>query len=245
MAQRIARCGPSNIARKLSPAGAHLATRKRRELRSHDGVVRIEQRVPVAVAELCGPARRVHDVGEEHGGENAVVGNLCLVAGEELGDLLEGRRAIPGRPCGGCCARATRRTSRPVSDLRPVLPCAGGTNGSSAWWRTRVGTPTVGSTARTSISLVSRTMRATVPGLAARRSMRAQVVRISSFHGISGFIMRMNSPVPHMAARAPKNPSRSGMLDVSAWPSTTTSAVVRDGCVAAKAPLSERPGNRQ
>jgi hypothetical protein len=53
--------------------------------------VRIEQGMPVTVADLGGSARRVDDVGEEHGGENSIVGDFCLVAGEELGDLLERR----------------------------------------------------------------------------------------------------------------------------------------------------------
>jgi hypothetical protein len=55
-----------------------------------DGVVCVEQRMPVTVAHFRGPARRVHDVGEEHGGENPIVGHVGLVAGEELGDLLKG-----------------------------------------------------------------------------------------------------------------------------------------------------------
>jgi hypothetical protein len=45
------------------------------------------------------------------------------------------------------------------------------------------GTWTVGSTARTSNSDMSGNMRATVAGPAVRRSSRAQVARISSFHG--------------------------------------------------------------
>jgi hypothetical protein len=53
--------------------------------------VRIEQRKPVAVADFRGPARRVHDVGEQHRGEHPIIGNVGLVAGEERGDLLEGR----------------------------------------------------------------------------------------------------------------------------------------------------------
>ena len=61
---------------------------------AHDGVVRIEQRMPVTVADLRGAPRRVHDVGEQHRGENPIIGHVCLVAGEELGDLLEGRDAI-------------------------------------------------------------------------------------------------------------------------------------------------------
>ncbi len=46
--------------------------------------------MPVTVTDLGGPARRVHDVGEEHRGENPIVGHVGPVPGEELGDLLEG-----------------------------------------------------------------------------------------------------------------------------------------------------------
>jgi len=68
----------------------HLAASKPGQLRPDDGVVRVKQGVPVTVAHLRRPARRVHDVGEEHGGENTVVRDVCLLAGEKLGDLLEG-----------------------------------------------------------------------------------------------------------------------------------------------------------
>jgi precorrin-3B synthase len=73
------------------PGGVHLAAPKPRQLRPDDGVVRVEQRVPVTIAHLGGPARRVHDVGEQHRSEHPIVGHLSLVAGEELGDLLKGR----------------------------------------------------------------------------------------------------------------------------------------------------------
>ena len=88
MAQRIARCGPSNIARKPSPDVFTSRASKACELCPDDGVVRIKQGMPLAVTDLRGLARRVHDVGEEHRGEDTVVGHVCVVAGEELGDLL-------------------------------------------------------------------------------------------------------------------------------------------------------------
>jgi len=50
--QRIARCGPSNIARKPSPDVFTSRAPKVRELRPDDGVVRIEQGMPVTVADL-------------------------------------------------------------------------------------------------------------------------------------------------------------------------------------------------
>ena len=68
---------------------AHLAAPKTRQLCPHHGVVCIEQRMPVTVAHLRRPPRRVHDVGEQHRGENPIIGHLCLMTGEELGDLLE------------------------------------------------------------------------------------------------------------------------------------------------------------
>jgi hypothetical protein len=52
--------------------------------------VRIKQGMPVPVAHLRGPARRVHDVGKQHRGKNPIIGYVGLVAGEELRDLLEG-----------------------------------------------------------------------------------------------------------------------------------------------------------
>ena len=56
--------------------------------------MRVKQRMPVKVADVCGPTRRVHNVGEKHRGENPIIGHLCLMAGEELGDLLEGRTPV-------------------------------------------------------------------------------------------------------------------------------------------------------
>src|SRR6516165_5636858 len=47
--------------------------------------------MPVTVADLRSPARRVHDVGEKYRGENTVVGHVGLMAGEELSDLPKGR----------------------------------------------------------------------------------------------------------------------------------------------------------
>ena len=48
---------------------------------------------------------------------------------------------------------------------------------------------------------------ATVRGLAARRSVRAHVARISSFHGMSGLSRSWSCPVPHMASIAARTPS--------------------------------------
>jgi hypothetical protein len=58
-------------------------------LRPDDGVVCIEQRVPVTVADLRGPTRRVHDVGEQHRRKHPIIGHFRVLTGEELGDLLK------------------------------------------------------------------------------------------------------------------------------------------------------------
>jgi hypothetical protein len=71
-------------------SGTHFAAPEASELRPDDGVVRIEQRMPVTVAHFCGPTCRVDDVGEEHRGEHAVACRVGLIAGHELGDLVEG-----------------------------------------------------------------------------------------------------------------------------------------------------------
>jgi hypothetical protein len=109
--------------------------------------------------------------------------------------------------------------------------------GSSAWCTTRVGTRIAGSTARTSISATSGIISSTVAGLAARRSCRAHVDRISSFHGISGLSTCSSAPVPQTRSMSSKNFSvetpSARSPDRCAKPSSTTSAVVRDGCVAA------------
>ena len=47
--------------------------------------------MPVTVAPLRGPARRVHDVGEQHRRQHPIIGHFGLPAGEELVDLLKGR----------------------------------------------------------------------------------------------------------------------------------------------------------
>jgi hypothetical protein len=68
----------------------HLTAAKPRELGPDDGVVRIKQGMPVTVTDLRCSARRVHDVGEQHRRKHPIIGHLGLLAGKELGDLLEG-----------------------------------------------------------------------------------------------------------------------------------------------------------
>jgi hypothetical protein len=177
----------------------HLTTTETSELRTDDGIVLIKQVMPVAVADRCGPARRIHDVGEQQRGKNPIIGHFCLLPGEELGDLLEGRA-----PRVHEVVQVAPR-QRHVLGARNVVSdvlTKGVMKGSSVCRITTVGTRTVGSTARTSISAVRGIMSARVRGLAASRYIRAHVARISSFQGMSGLIRFSNSPVPHMAAIA-------------------------------------------
>ena len=152
---------------------AHLTAPKPSELRPHDGVVRIEQRMPVTVADLRRPARRVDDVGEKHGGEDPVVGHVGLVAGEEFGDLLKGLTPRFDEVVDVAPRQLNVLRARYV--VGDVLAQLGRDDRSSACWTTRVGTRIVGSRGRTSNSATRGIMRATVPGLAARRSVRAQL----------------------------------------------------------------------
>ena len=174
---------------------AHLAAPKPSKLRPHDGVVGIEQRVPVTVTDLRGATRRIHDVGEQHGGENPVIGHVSLLAGEELGDLLE--RIAPRLHEVVIVAPRQLDVLRTRYVISDVLAPLGRENRSSACWRTSVGTRMVGRTARTSNSAKRGIMRAKVPGLAASRSCRANAARISSFHGMSGLRMLQLSRAPH------------------------------------------------
>src|SRR5690349_19873179 len=60
---------------------ADFAASKPGELRPYDGVVRIEQGVPVTVAHLGGTLRRADNVSEQHRGEHPILGYVGLLAG--------------------------------------------------------------------------------------------------------------------------------------------------------------------
>ena len=97
--------------------------------------------MPVTVAHLGGAARRVHDVGEQHRGQHPIIGHVGLLAGEELGDLLEGLapwldvvihvapwqlNVFRVRECGlrcTCPTRAGRRVVRVVDDQSGHANC--------------------------------------------------------------------------------------------------------------------------
>ena len=83
-AQRIARAGPSKVARKPSPAVSTSRPRKRASCAPDRRVVRLEQLAPAPVAELARALGRADDVGEEHRREHAVRLGRLAHAGQEL-----------------------------------------------------------------------------------------------------------------------------------------------------------------
>ena len=132
-AQRIARAGPSNVAKNPSPAVSTSRPSKRASSRRTDRVVLLEQLAPAAVAELGGALGRADDVGEEHRREHAVGRRVSRMPGQELADLR--RPSRPGRTTGRGRLREARRTSRPGSSGRGSARSRRGTRGRPAGGR--------------------------------------------------------------------------------------------------------------
>ena len=153
--------------------------------------------MPVAVADLRRPARRVDDVGEKHRREDPVVGHLGLVPGEELGDLL--KRLTPRFD--EVVDVAPRQLD--VLRARYVVGDVPAQLGRYDWIVGVVDNESWHADCRKQRSHVQlgqvRQHEGDGPRAAAERSCRAQLARISSFHGMSGFARCANSPVPHMA----------------------------------------------
>jgi hypothetical protein len=94
--------GPVEAREEAVARRVELAASVARQLAADQAVVRRQELSPAAVAELCGPGRRAHDVGEEHGGEHALgrcLGALPLLPGrqQERFDLVQDRRRVAGR----------------------------------------------------------------------------------------------------------------------------------------------------
>ena len=115
-AQRIARAGPSKLARKPSPAVSISRPRKRSSCAAHGGVVRLEQLAPAPVAELGRALGRADDVGEEHRRQHAV--RLVAPPARRSGTRgsPRGSRRRRCRPTGCGRSRAARRTA--LRDVR-------------------------------------------------------------------------------------------------------------------------------
>ena len=148
-AQRIARAGPSNEAKKPSPAVSSSRPRKRASWRAHDGVVPLEQLAPAAVAELGRLCGRADDVGEEDGREHAVgLGGIPAAAladsGEEALDLVA--RAAPDRRERHVPLARQLDEARAGNLVGGVAGRPRSAGSSSVRWRTSVGTRIVGST---------------------------------------------------------------------------------------------------
>ena len=96
-AQRIARAGPSKVARKPSPVRLTSRPRWRSSARRKSASWRSsrtrQSRSPSSAARSVEP----HDVGEQHGREHAVGLALVALAGEELLDLADDDLAVAQR----------------------------------------------------------------------------------------------------------------------------------------------------
>src|SRR5262245_13883079 len=90
-AQRIARPGPSNVARKPSPAIFTSWPRNRAQLPPHDGVVLLEQLAPIPISQLHRSFRRVNNVSEEDRRQDAIRFRAMANAGKKFFDLIEER----------------------------------------------------------------------------------------------------------------------------------------------------------
>ena len=146
--------------------------------------MRIEQRTPVTITHLRGPARRVHDVGEQHRGENPIIGHFGVLPGEELRYRLEGlaprlHEVIDVAP-------RQLNISRAIDVIGDVLAQHGRDDRVVGVVKDERGHPDsredrphvqVGHQGHHGASLL---------GLAVMRSIRAHAARISSFHGMSG-----------------------------------------------------------
>ena len=113
-AQRIARAGPSKVAKKPSPAVSISWPSKRLELLPDDGVMPLQQLAPAPVAELGRLLGRADDVREEDRREHAVGLRPAARAGQELLDLVDNRIGITGPQ--------RVRVSRQLDELRSRYP---------------------------------------------------------------------------------------------------------------------------
>jgi hypothetical protein len=92
-AQRIARAGPSKVAKNPSPA-VSTSSAIPLEFPPHDPVMRVEEGAPWTVGQCRGALGRAYDVGEEHGGEDAVDFRDRPHAGKELLGLAQHRLSV-------------------------------------------------------------------------------------------------------------------------------------------------------
>jgi len=95
--QRIARAGPSKLARNIS-GSVDLTAAETLELTPHRGMVRVEELTPAPVADLACAFGRADNVREQHGREHAVGLVRLAHSGQELPDLVEDLVAFDARP---------------------------------------------------------------------------------------------------------------------------------------------------
>ena len=88
-AQRTARAGPSNVARKPSPVVLVSFPRKARQFLSHNGVIRVQKIAPARVPKLGGALGGGGDVDEEHRRQDPIGGIDWALAGDEFLDVRQ------------------------------------------------------------------------------------------------------------------------------------------------------------
>jgi hypothetical protein len=100
--------------------GVDLSTSETPQFVAHRAVVRVEERMPPLIAQRGGTGRGCDDVGEDHGGENAIDLDDGSLTGQELGDLVCDYVQLRG--CGGVPARELDegRAFDVVSEVAPV-----------------------------------------------------------------------------------------------------------------------------
>ena len=95
-AARMARPGRSNVARAPSPGGFDETPLEPGNLVSNDLVVSLEDRLPRTVTHRDGQVGRVRNVGEEHGGKDAIRHRPTGDAAQELFDAAQNLADVLG-----------------------------------------------------------------------------------------------------------------------------------------------------
>src|SRR5271170_6591365 len=165
-------------------------------------IMAVQQAPPGVVTRFGGRARRVDYVGEQYRRQNAFEfgrGTLAR-AGHELLDVAEHRFhiAIPEGVTGGGVFDNLGARNLP---RQPTPFCSTGTSPSFRRCSTSVGTRTLASIDRTSISAFICITAFTAPGLAASRSNLANNATASGFAARLGMRALMPAPVPQCCTR--------------------------------------------
>ena len=150
-AQRMARAGPSKVAKKPSPAVSRSSPRKRVSSSADDSMVTLKQFAPGTITELGRPLGRADDVREENRCQNAVGEPRERLLDDEtrnfFGDLRRQEDVLVVH------SRDTQRACR-GNQVDYFWACRSAFG--PARYMTSVGTRTAGRTSRRSVSIQAR-----------------------------------------------------------------------------------------